>query len=288
MSSHRSRATVPTGLPARAVAALVVVMLASGAPRAAAASGDDAYLGGSRVGTFPLLRVGALGGLADVPVFWTREDWEGQPYQVVDGQHGYMAGVDLHAHLDLDIALVNLQGVYNPLGGAPRWGARGQVVLAKGLGYRGTHNVVLSYSDRVEGGQVIRTTEYYANRKVPIFIGLSGGASLWSFEEKTYRDAYGTASTREAATVANVSAGFTAISPQFELMLEPTYEPANGIYGLRWAMGVAFPVGGDLPLWSRVTVDHVFGDDPADQSGRRASMIALMSLGIGTSMNFID
>ena len=237
---------------------------------------------GDRVGRFPPILLGVVGGLGISPVPYELSSGAPSTHDVFSG----ILGPEAYLHVDARAFLVTVQGMVNVVGSNPRWMTRGQIVLGKGLGFRTTHNVLKSMSDRsVGGGYVVRTTEHYVHKHVPMFIGLSGGVTLWGVGEAEYESYLSgpTGLTRDAALLPTVDVGITLKSPQFEIMVAPMYELATASRGLRWAYGMAFPVG-DRPLFFRFSGDHVFGDDPLDQSGRRMSTILLVTLGSGSGM----
>lgn len=227
-------------------------------------------------GHFPLLRAGVIAGFSSVPIPTDDPDYPQTKF-------GGVVGADLHAHIDARIFLLNFEGVFNALSSDLWWGARGQLVLGAGLGGRSYVNVIKSMSQTQSGSTVTTTTEWYTHKKLPMFYGLHVGANILGLRESTSPDYASVQSRRDAATLPTVDAGFTLMSPQLEVMIAPCLDLNTSAKGLRWAYGMAFPLG-NKPFFFRFTGDHFFGSDPMDGSGRRLGFSLLVSLGLGTSM----
>lgn len=235
---------------------------------------------------FPWARLGLAGGFSVAPV--PHQELSGAPAS--KGVFAGIVGPMLDVHLDTGPVLINLEGVYNAVRGGVEWTGRGEIVLGAGLGTRTTHNLIKSISDSSpsSSGHVTRTTEYYTHKHVPFFIGLAAGASVFRVAEVSYTaPSYdvegGVTNTRAAATLSRVDAGFKMMSPQLELSVSPLAELTTRSYGVRWVYGMALPVG-DHPFFFRFSGDHVLGDDPLDNSGRRLSTVMMFALGLGTGL----
>ena len=257
-------------LAPRLLAALVFVMVAGATARA-----DDPD---TIVGHFPYLSAGLIGGFNMTPVGYTDSS---SAMQTANSFNGIL-GPDVVAEIDTHKSLLELEGFYSPVGDL-RWGARAHVIF----GFRSTHNVIKSIQDSPvsSSGYYTRTTEYYVHKYVPVYYGFTAGASLLSFDTTTWTsyanssDAY----SRDAAMATIVDAGLAIRSPQLELTVAPAYEVTRGNWGMHWAFGMAFPIG-DHPFYFRISGDHLFGDDPYDNSGRRTAFIMMLSLGLGSSL----
>lgn len=227
-------------------------------------------------GHFPILRVGGIAGISGVPIPTDDPDDPQDTY-------GPIVGVDVHAHIDARAFLLNFEGIFNVLDGDVWWVGRGQIVLGTLLGGRSWANVIKSMSQTQSGNVVTTTTEWYTHKKLPVFYGLHAGASVYGVRESSSPSYAIEQRTREPATVPVLDVGFTLMSPQIELMLAPAFDLASGSKGLRWAYGMAFPIG-NKPLFFRFNGDHFFGSDPEDGSGRRLGWTLLLSIGLGTGM----
>jgi hypothetical protein len=257
-------------LVTKVLASLVGAMVAG-----ATAHADDPP---NTVGHFPILSAGLIGGFNMTPVGYTSSLGS---METADAFNGIL-GPDVVAEIDSHAFLLELEGFYSAFGDL-RWGTRAHVILGK----RSTHNVIKSIQDSAvsSSGYYTRTTEYYVHKYLPIYYGFTAGASLLSLDTTTWTSYADTSDvhSRDAAMAAVADAGLTIRSPQLELTVAPAYEVTRGNVGLHWAFGMAFPIG-DHPLYFRFTGDHLFGDDPLDNSGRRTSFIMMLSLGIGSSL----
>lgn len=241
---------------------------------------------GDTVGHFPYAQAGIVGAFSIAPI----------PYATLSGapdshdDFGGLVGPQVEIHVDARAFLLNVEGTYNLVGGGVGWMGRAQVVLGKGLGLRTKHHVVKSISDSKPdyAGNYTRTTEWYTHKHVPMFIGVSAAASVWqiaeaSYTAPSYTEPNGVTNTREAAVMPMIDAGFTMISPQLELTLAPLLDLSTGSFGIHWAYGMALPIG-DHPFYFRFTGDHIVGDDPMDNSGRRMSATLMCAIGFGTGL----
>lgn len=258
----------------RALMTVLIVIAAGGR-----ASADDPGEG-DEVGHFPLLSAGMVGGFDMTPVSFTDSTGAAQ----TNTTFGAIGGVQVLSDLDTHACLVELEGIANPFGDL-RWMTRAHVIF----GIRSHAHLVKSISDTTpdSSGYFTRTTEYYVHKYLPIYYGFTAGVSLWGFDTTTwtsYADATDQHS-RDPSVVAVIDAGFTIRSPQIELTLAPAYDVAGGNTGLHWAFGMALPIG-DHPLYFRFSGDHLFGDDPVDNSGRRTQNIFMMTLGLGSGLGF--
>ena len=227
---------------------------------------------------FPLLWVALIGGFDSTPVGYTAANGASDSLNALNG----IVGPDVIMHVDTNAFLLELEGFYNPAGDL-RWTARAHATF----GFRDTHHLIRSISDSPanSSGYYTETTTYYVHKFVPVYLGLTAGISLWGFGTTTatsYADSTPLGS-RGPAVVPVLDAALAVRSPQIEFTVGPEYSASGGNLGLRFALGVAFPIG-EYPLFFRSTVDDLFGDDPTDNSGRRTSIITTFSLGMGSSL----
>ena len=230
------------------------------------------------VGHFPRLSVSLVTGFDMTPVNFV----DSTGLMQNDSTFNLIAAPDVMTHIDAHAFLIELEGMYNPVGDL-RWVGRAHVTV----GLRSKANVVKSMHDSPvdSSGYYTRTTEYYVHKFVPIYYGFTGGLSLWGFDTTTwtsYADPTDMHS-RDGAVAPVADAGFTIRSPQVELTVAPQIDLSTGNMGLHWAFGLAFPIG-QYPLFFRFSGDHLFGDDPVDNTGRRTAMIVMLSLGLGSSL----
>ena len=232
-------------------------------------------------GHFPWGRLDAVGGVGIVPIPHPGRSGPPDTHKDVTG----VLGPRIDLHLDTGPVLLNLEGLFNfvsPTG--LLWMARGEIVVGK----RSMRHVLksISRSPRDAYGYVTTTTEIYKYLYLPMFTGLSVGASVWHFGSVTHTQAsYEGPDTRSrpGAILPMVDLGFTIQSPQLELTIGPVAELSTTSFGLRWVFGMGFPVG-DYPFFFRLSGDHIFGDDRLDGSGRRMTTTLLCALGMGTDL----
>ena len=221
------------------------------------------------MGRFPILEAGLVAGFSMTPI----------PYTMLDAHDNLsgLAGPDLHAHVDARTFLLNLQGFYNVANTDTAWKARAQLVV----GARTKHRVLKSMHDSTptSSGSFTRTTEHYLHKHVPMIIGVSAGASVVRVNETSYTSAFGDSNLRPAATLPMIDAGFTLQSPQIKLTVGPLVSITDKIYGAHWEFGMSFPVG-SMSLFWRLSGDHLVGDDPLDNSGRRFGALVLATFGL--------
>jgi hypothetical protein len=237
-------------------------------------------------GHFSLLRGGFGAGFTDAPVPFA--DLSDAP-----DSHDAFGGVVapfLQVQLDARVALISVEGMYNLVRQGAEWNGRGEIVFAKLLGLRTSHNLVKSISDSSpdSSGNVTRTVETYTNLTVPMIFGLSAGFSIWHLSEVSYTaPSYtvpeGVTNTRSAATIETLDVGATLRSPQLEVSLAPMKDFTSGSWGIRWSYGMALPIG-DYPFWFRFTGDHLLGSNPLDNSGKRMSATLMLVIGFGTGL----
>lgn len=262
----------------KTLALLAVLLLATATGYADDAQPEETSAQPDVIGHFPRLSVSFITGFDMTPVNFV----DSTGLMQNDTTFNLIAAPDVMTHIDAHAFLIELEGFYNPAGDL-RWLGRAHVIV----GARSTANVVKSWHDSPadSSGYFTRTTEYYVHKLVPIYYGFTGGVSVWDFDTTTwtsYADATDTHS-RDAAAVPVIDAGFTIRSPQVELTVAPQMELSTGTMGLHWAFGLALPIG-QYPLFFRCSGDHLFGDDPVDNSGRRTAMMVMFSLGLGSSL----
>lgn len=249
------------------VAAAIVLLLAASAHAAEQADGTIH-------GHFPLLELGALGGLTGVPVSYALSTTPNAS-TATDAALSGAAGLGALAHVELGPLLLELDGAYSFLSSGLRYQGGAHVFL----GFREDIHVVKSISDSPANsrGYYTRTTTYYTNKFLPALYGASGGVTVIGMGPVSYDSIYSGVYTRSAATLTTIDAGLSVKSPQIEATAAPVYELTSGTFGLRWVFAMAAPIGNHL-LGFRFTGNHFFGGDKPDNSGRPLQMLVLASL----------
>ena len=260
-----------TRTPSWAAGLVVAVVVAV----ATTARADDSETSGKMTGHFPVLTASVQAGMDMTPVGFTDNDTPDQETSI-----SAVVGPDIVADFDTHKFLLELEGLYNPLGDL-RWTAGAHVTF----GFRTTHHLIKSISDSPANasGEFTRTTTVYTNRDVPAYFGITGGVSLWGFDTTTFSSIDGASGSRSPSTLPVVDIGLAIQSPQLLLAIAPEYDLSGDHLGMHYAFGIGFPVG-DHMLSMRFTADQLFGDDAIDNSGRRTQVIMMFSLGLSTSI----